>query len=184
MGKNSLMLGLTSSNSSTPTSSFTTTNTSSLNTTSPPALKTQRPTPVLSPSKPDRPLILFAYFETDSARRNLEFFLAHALHGAADFIFIFNGETNAEELVPELPNVSFVKRENHCYDLGAFAEVLLEGELYKRYQRFITINASIRGPFLPAWADGACWSDVYLNGLTDEIKVCSILMDDDCRIPI
>lgn len=119
---------------------------------------------------PDRPLILYAYFETPNARRNLEFFLAHAVHGAADFIFVLNGETDAASLLPKEPNIHYVSRANACYDLGAFAEVLTKDDMYKRYKRFILLNASVRGPFLPMWADG-CWSDMYLNKITEDVKV-------------
>lgn len=127
-----------------------------------------------SSSKPtDRPLILYAYADssTGSARTNLEFFLAHALHDAADFVFILNGETDVEKIIPSKSNIRYVKRPNDCYDLGAYAEVLLAKDLYKSYKRFITLNASIRGPFIPYWSD-ACWSDMYLNKVTDEVKVC------------
>jgi hypothetical protein len=125
------------------------------------------------PSK--RPLILYAYFETENARRNLEFFIAHALHDAADFIFILNGETNATDLLPKTPNIRYLHRANDCYDLGAYAEVLLKDDLYKKYQRFIMMNASIRGPFLPYYATG-CWSDMYLSRITDEVKVRSLCL--------
>jgi hypothetical protein len=97
------------------------------------------------------------------------------LHGAADFLFIFNGETDAHKLLPKADNIKYIHRANDCYDLGAFAEVLLKDDLYKKYQRFITMNASIRGPFLPVWAMGACWSDMYLNLVTEETKVCTVL---------
>lgn len=126
-----------------------------------------------SSSKPtDRPLILYAYADssTGSARTNLEFFLAHALHDAADFVFILNGETDVDKIIPSKKNIRYVKRPNDCYDLGAYAEVLLADDLYKSYKRFITLNASIRGPFIPYWSD-ACWSDMYLNKVTDEVKV-------------
>lgn len=115
--------------------------------------------------------MLYAFFETELARTNLEFFLAHALHGNADFLFILNGDTDAEDILPKLDNVGYVKRKNDCYDLGAFAEVLLRDELYKRYTRFITMNASVRGPFFPYWSKG-CWTDIYLGKLTEEVKVC------------
>ncbi|TVY90557.1 hypothetical protein LAWI1_G007118 [Lachnellula willkommii] len=126
----------------------------------------------------DRPLILYAYHETDNARRNFEFFIAHALHDAADFIFVMNGETNAMQLLPERPNIKYIQRGNDCYDMGAFAEVLLKDDLYKKYSRFITMNASIRGPFLPYWATG-CWSDMFLSKVTDEVKLVGITMN--CR---
>lgn len=117
-----------------------------------------------------RPLILYAYYETDNARQNLEYFIAHGLHGAADFIFILNGETNAEDIIPKEPNIRYIHRPNDCYDLGAFAEVLTKDDLYKKYNKFITLNASVRGPFLPYWATG-CWSDMFLSKVTDKVKV-------------
>ena len=120
----------------------------------------------------DRPLILYAYHETENARRNLEFFIAHGLHHAADFIFVMNGKTDATNLLPQLPNIKYIQRGNDCYDMGAFAEVLVKDDLYKKYSRFITMNASIRGPFLPYWATG-CWSDMFLSKVTDEVKVRS-----------
>jgi hypothetical protein len=128
----------------------------------------------------DRPLIIYAYYETENARQNLEYFLAHGLHGAADFIFILNGDNHAEGIIPTRPNIRYIKRENDCYDLGAFAEVLTNGGLYRNYKKFITMNASIRGPFLPYLSTG-CWSDMFLSRVTEEVKVgfcfqnCTIL---------
>jgi len=118
----------------------------------------------------ERPLILYAYSETKSARINLKFFIAHGLHAAADFIFIFNGPTDAASLIPNATNIRSVQRLNDCYDIGAYAEVLTTNDLYKSYKKFIMLNASIRGPFLPYWAE-SCWSDMYLQRVTDEVKL-------------
>ncbi len=120
----------------------------------------------------DRPLILFAYSESDFARINLKFFVDHWLHGAADFIFILNGKTNvAKKIIPrDKKNIRVIQRKNDCYDLGAHAEVLQKDGLYKGYKKFILMNASIRGPFVPHWSR-ECWSDTYLNKLSDEVKV-------------
>lgn len=122
----------------------------------------------------DRPLILYAYFDTENARRNLEYFLLHALHDGADFVFILNGEDDIEDIIPNEPNIRFVRRRNECYDLGAFAEVLIKDDLYKKYNKFITMNASIRGPFLPYWATG-CWTDMFLDRVTNTTKVSSLI---------
>lgn len=137
------------------------------------------PTPTHPPSPPptkqnstvDRPLILYAFFDTAAARLNLEFFIKHALHDAADFLFVLNGETDAANLLPRKDNIRFVSRANDCYDLGAFAEILIKDDLYLDYKRYILMNASIRGPFLPYWSN-QCWSDVYLNKLNEQTKVC------------
>lgn len=125
----------------------------------------------------ERPLILYAYTEASrgDARKNLEFFIAHGLHAAADFLFIFNGETDAQELLPLNPNIRYIKRQNACHDLGAYGEVLLKDDLYIKYKRFIMLNASIRGPFLPYWSE-LCWTDMFLKRITDEVKVCSCLL--------
>lgn len=165
-----------------------------------------------------RPLILYAYFESDFGRRNLIFFLDHALHDAADFVFILNGETDADKLIfpdtvdPDKPlrdrsNIRIKRRENQCFDLGAHAEVLdqvvggpgwfgPQGEipavtdlpkeedatktnyspdnknlkLRYRYPSYILMNASIRGPFMPAWSS-TCWSSAYLSKITSKVKL-------------
>ncbi|TVY58015.1 hypothetical protein LSUE1_G010034 [Lachnellula suecica] len=130
----------------------------------------------------DRPLILYAYYETENARKNLEYFLAHGLHAAADFIFILNGDNHAEDIIPTEPNIRFIHRENNCYDIGAFAEVLTKNDLYKKYSKFITLNASIRGPFLPHWTQG-CWSDMFLGKVTEEVKLVGITMNCEAPVP-
>ncbi|KAH8594130.1 hypothetical protein B0O99DRAFT_514685 [Bisporella sp. PMI_857] len=130
------------------------------------------------PEGSNRPLILFAFFETPAALLNFKFFLAHALHGNADFLFIIQGDSKEDRLIPKKPNIRVHRRPNKCYDLGAFAEVLVGNDFYKGYQRYILINASIRGPFMPHWADG-CWSDMYLNKLTDEVKLVGMSMSCD-----
>lgn len=116
------------------------------------------------------PLVLYAYSESETARPNLEFFIRHALHSAADFVFILNGLTDAAATIPKLPNVRIVQRDNDCYDLGAYAEVLQKDDLWKGYGKFIMLNASLRGPFMPYWSD-SCWMDMYLRKLTEEVKV-------------
>jgi len=160
----------------------------------------------------DRPLILYAYYESDFGRQNLQFFVDHGLHFAADFIFIINGPSDVDETIIfkednqkislnyDGRNVKVKKRDNTCFDLGAHAEVLNgvvggpgwsdssgpivspnkpspEGQeledkrpLKERYKRYILMNASIRGPFVPIWSK-SCWSDAYLDKVTDKIKV-------------
>ena len=126
--------------------------------------------PLTSSGISNRPLILYSYFEAKGARTNLEFFIRHGLHAQADFVFILNGENDAEKIIPTEPNIRYVKRENKCYDLGSYAEILQKDGLYKKYKEFILMNASLRGPFVPYWADG-CRSDMYLSKVTDEVKV-------------
>ncbi|PBP28305.1 hypothetical protein BUE80_DR000830 [Diplocarpon rosae] len=131
----------------------------------------------------DRPLILYAFFETPLARKNLIFYLSHALHDNADFLFILQGETDADLLLPVKGNIRFVRRENDCYDLGAFAEVLTTNDLYKKYNKYITMNSSIRGPFFPYWATD-CWSERYLSKITEDTKLVGMSMNCSPRIHV
>ncbi|POS73517.1 hypothetical protein DHEL01_v208094 [Diaporthe helianthi] len=129
-------------------------------------------------SDPPR-LILYSYAESKIGRRNLEYFLDKGLHGAADFIFIFNGETDAASLVPDLPNVKVIRRENKCFDLGGMGEILRKNDLWKQYKRFITMNASIRGPFFPRYDRTSCWSDVFLDRVTEATKLVGTTVNCD-----
>lgn len=126
-----------------------------------------------SSSKPNEDLILFSFHETESAAKNLQFFLKHALHAKADFIFIINGEhtQNLSALV-ELPNVRVIERENRCFDLGAYHEVLTnDPALQAAYKRYLLVNDSVRGPFFPSWAEKTCWSDAYWDTLDQRTRL-------------
>lgn len=120
----------------------------------------------------DRPLVLYIYAESATARPNLKFFLQKGLHAEADFVFVLNGATTVRDLIPgALANIRVVEREDRCFDLGGIGEVLRQDGLWKKYKRFITMNASIRGPFLPAYHSAACWTDKFLNRLNDRTKL-------------
>lgn len=155
-------------------------------------------TPPANPSRPkktqksgagngeakDRPLVTYVYSQTPSAEANLRYFIKHALNDAADFIFIINGDvTISRQIIPKLDNIQVVERENDCYDLGSHAKILttkistkdasgqaMELERWKNYKRFILLNASIRGPFMPNWSN-RCWMDAYLSKVTEEVKL-------------
>lgn len=120
-----------------------------------------------------RPLIIYAYAESNFARANLQYFVQNGLYAGADFLFIINGNATLDLLLPEsLPNVKIVRRGNECFDMGGIGQVLNSNnrELVKKYSKFILMNASVRGPFLPTWAEG-CWTDKFFNQLSDEVKL-------------
>ncbi|KAK6520173.1 hypothetical protein TWF506_000456 [Arthrobotrys conoides] len=129
----------------------------------------------------DRPLITYVYFETENARKNALFFIRHGLHFEADFIFIINGESDIVDHIPALSNIKIIRRENTCFDLGAHAEVLTDNNnaLINSYKRFILLNASIRGPFMPTWSR-ECWSEAYLAKITEKNKLVGMTLN--CNI--
>ncbi|KAJ3306820.1 hypothetical protein HDV03_003857 [Kappamyces sp. JEL0829] len=132
-----------------------------------------------SPSRGENTdLISYVYYETEEAKRNLEFFIAHALHAKADFVFIMNSEFSVT--IPNLPNVRVFQRDNSCFDMGAQKEVLSKIDT-SRYKRFLLTNASIRGPFIPLWVENRCWSDKYFNRLNQHTKLVG--MTANCNFP-
>jgi hypothetical protein len=156
--------------------------------------------PSAASSTTPMPLILYAYSAASWAIPNLQFFLKHGLHGSAIFIFVVNGALvpdntsnqspsafiNSTEIdildvlrilepyVEKYQNIKIWKRPNTCYDLGAYAEVLKTNSsaLAKSHEKFILINASLRGPFVPFWSQ-ECWSDAYLRLIDTGIAINS-----------
>lgn len=118
-------------------------------------------------------LIIYSYHETEEAATNFAFFRKHALHAKADFIIMINGEHTLNlTSLHALPNVRIVERENRCFDLGGYKETLEANmTLVNAYKRFMFINASLRGPFLPPWAGKTCWSDAYWDKLDARTKI-------------
>ncbi|KAI0841243.1 hypothetical protein F5Y06DRAFT_285402 [Hypoxylon sp. FL0890] len=96
--------------------------------------------------KMDPTLIVYAYKKHENARENFKFFAEQGIRGYADVVFILNGGTDVADLIPKR---DIILRSNICVDLGTFGKVLREGGLWKRYKRFITMNVSLRGPFIP-----------------------------------
>ncbi|KAJ3306819.1 hypothetical protein HDV03_003856 [Kappamyces sp. JEL0829] len=134
------------------------------------------------PVRSNTDLISYVYYETEEAKRNLEFFIAHGLHARADFVFIMNSECTVR--IPKLPNIRVYYRNNTCFDMGAQKEILSQIDTSK-YKRFILTNASIRGPFFPRWATNKCWSDKFFNKLDHQTKMVGLTMNcnyDDPRM--
>ncbi|KAI8586056.1 hypothetical protein BDZ88DRAFT_445140 [Geranomyces variabilis] len=132
-----------------------------------------------------RPLIVYAFHDTPDARGNAAFFVRHGVHPAADFLFIANGDGSyltkllRRHLAARTPNVALVVRANECYDLGAYAQVLNAdgGALRKKHDRFVLLNSSVRGPFIPPLYSTTCWSDAYLGRITDTVKLVGISLN-------
>jgi hypothetical protein len=84
-----------------------------------------------------------------------------------DFIIISNDKTNKFN-VPD--NVKCLFRDNIGYDFGGWSDALLTNNLYENYDKFIFVNSSAIGPFIPSYYNGK-WTDIYINGLQNNIKL-------------
>jgi hypothetical protein len=84
-----------------------------------------------------------------------------------DFIIISN-DKNCDFYVP--PFVKKIQRDNIGFDFGGWSDALLINNLYKNYSHFIFVNSSVIGPYLHSSFQGK-WTDIYLNGLKNNIKL-------------
>lgn len=88
-----------------------------------------------------------------------------------DFIIISNDEGVKVEIPGDtLTNVRVMYRKNIGYDFGGWSDALLANNTYRGYDKFIFVNSSVVGPFLPVGYGGR-WTDVYLDGLEGNIKL-------------
>jgi len=123
-------------------------------------------------------LVLYVFHEYNS---RVEMFIKNAIFfdENIDFIVISNNKNN-KFTVP--PYVKILPRDNIGYDFGGWSDALLTDNLYMNYEKFIIVNSSVIGPFLPPEFKGK-WTDIFLNGLKNNIKLfgCTI---NTCNDPI
>ena len=131
------------------------------------------------PSPSQKTLVMYHFYEKDPHHSNLLYFLKYGMHGAADFLFVLNGNVSDEisAALPEhLPNVRVIRRENTCFDLGSYGVVLdqleAEGSL-ARYTAVILMNASIIGPIVPPYME-ECWTRTITNRLSGSVGLVGI----------
>lgn len=111
-------------------------------------------------------LVLYVFSELNE---RVNSFIKNAifLDPDVDFIVINNG-SQKDIVLPDY--VIYFKADNTGYDFGGWSKALLYNDLYKEYDSFIFVNSSASGPYLPSYFQGR-WTDIYLNGLTDTVKL-------------
>ena len=114
----------------------------------------------------EKTLILYTFHKKT---KYVEYFIKYAIfkHPNIDFLLIVNSKY-ARITVPDYVNVIY--RDNIGYDFGAWSEVLLTQDAYKKYDYFIFANSSIIGPFLKP-EDTQKWPSYYINGLKNNNNV-------------
>lgn len=115
-------------------------------------------------------LVLYTFHKLND---NLLYFIRHGLVKKDNITFVLIG--NCESLPINLPAQSNVKiyfRENKGFDFGAWSYGLLEiPEInYNNYEYFIFINQTVRGPFLPTYAN-TDWTIFFTNMINSNVKL-------------
>lgn len=123
-------------------------------------------------------LIIYAYYETDEARRNLSFFCRHGIapYRNRQHLVVINGKCSIEEQIPALENVRVIRRDNKGFDFGGWAHALRSVPIEK-FDYFFFLNSSVTGPFLPLYQDSFQWTEVFIGLLNARVKLAGITIN-------
>ena len=100
--------------------------------------------------------------------KNVLHFIQNALFDDESVTFLFICNTQIQISLPSY--VKIMNRPNVGYDFGGWSHGLLTDNLYQQYDNFIFVNSSALGPFIPSYYTNK-WTDIYINGLKDNIKL-------------
>jgi hypothetical protein len=117
-------------------------------------------------------LILYAYYKNDVSKDNLNFFIKNGYidNELYTFIFIINN-FNVSVSIPDKRNIIVHRRVNEGFDFGAWS-VGLSLININDYSKFIFINGSSIGPFVPRYIPkNITWIDLMTSMIDDNIKL-------------
>ncbi len=114
-----------------------------------------------------RVCVIYHYFEVNQQyRENLSHFLTFGVLPDVDYVIVLSGGCSLE--LPDLPNIRYLNAPNRNRDYGGHTFALHHGVPVDAYSHFIFVNSSVRGPYLPMYADKP-WYNVFLDLLDDEV---------------
>jgi len=99
-----------------------------------------------------------------------------------DFLMICNDPTIDLGKLSLPEHVKSVKRENIGFDFGAHSYGLLTNDLYKDYDKYVLLNSSCMGPYIPSYFTGK-WTDIFLQGLKGNVKLFGSMINTE-RNPV
>ncbi|NDB86147.1 MAG: hypothetical protein EB127_26110, partial [Alphaproteobacteria bacterium] len=120
----------------------------------------------------NKSLVIYTYFASPSSDYNLTFYSKMAITESAntDYIIVVNGHT-CNVVLPKLPNLKVIYRDNVGFDFGGHKAALdsLHG---KEYEHYFFMNSGVLGPFLPEnHPTGTHWTELFIKKITDKVKL-------------
>ena len=100
--------------------------------------------------------VVYTFHKKDEA---VDFFAKHGIFKCpyVDFYIVCNG--NIKLNIPDY--VKYYNRDNIGHDFGGWAHAIFTASLKDRYDFFIFINSSVRGPFIPPWCPIKDWVSIF-----------------------
>lgn len=116
--------------------------------------------------------VLYHYYEKDeSYAENLRHFLNFGIVDGVDFYIILAGGHCSLEIECS-DNVVVFSAANKNFDYGGYSEALNKLVDRSKYDYFIFVNSSVRGPFIPPYALGnRKWFEYFLDFFSDGVGI-------------
>lgn len=115
--------------------------------------------------------IIYAYYEKgEQYRTNLIYFLKHGYckDPLIDYIFVVNGSHTVK--FPSEYNIRVIQRENTGFDFQGYYTGIIS--LKKRYDYYMFMNATSRGPYLPPYtASYVKWYQPFIDLLKSDPNI-------------
>lgn len=111
-------------------------------------------------------VVVYVFHEIND---NVRFFLRHGIFEDkhTDFIIVCNG--------PHILNVpsyvKYINRENIGYDFGAWSHAIHTENLVEKYDYFVLLNSSVKGPFIPPWSFEKNWIKIFTQFVDEKVKL-------------
>lgn len=97
---------------------------------------------------------------------NFLHFLAFGYDAEVDYCVVVAGERPQD--LPTASNISYLATPNHNHDYGGYSMALNDGVRRDRYDHFLFVNSSVRGPYLPHYV-ARPWHRILLSRLSDDV---------------
>ena len=117
----------------------------------------------------ERALVLYHYYEKDQSYiDNFAHFLRFGYDPNLDYLIVIAGVCSLD--LPTLDNIQYFYSENKNFDYGGYCAAIQNLDLWQRYDFYLFINSSVRGPFLPAYCSQE-WAELFIEQLSDEVGI-------------
>lgn len=114
-------------------------------------------------------LVLYHYYEKDQSYiDNFAHFLRFGYDSNLDYLIVIAGDCSVD--LPSLDNIQYLFSENKNFDYGGYCAAIQTLDLWQKYDFYLFINSSVRGPFLPTCCNQE-WAKLFIEQLSDEVGI-------------
>jgi hypothetical protein len=111
-------------------------------------------------------VVVYVFHEIND---NVRYFFQHGVFEDKDinFIFVCNGSH-----ILDLPSyVKYINRSNIGHDFGAWSHAIYTENLIEKYDFFVLLNSSVKGPFIPPWSPEKNWIKLFTQFIDEKVKL-------------